>query len=82
MFNLLFTSDKKVVKNDLNNLHGKDTTSHETLLTNAQITRFQIFVLCYAFYLLGKNLIAIFDSIWFSFHENRTTLNYLQIKQT
>ena len=47
-------------------------------MTNANITKFQIFVLCYAFYLVGKNLLSIFDSIWFSFHENRTTLSYLK----
>lgn len=29
VFNFLFTDDEKVVKNDLNNLHGDNTTSHE-----------------------------------------------------
>lgn len=45
----------------------------------SKYTQFQIFVICYAFYLVGKNLLLLFNNIWYSYHINRNTLRYLKI---
>lgn len=36
-------------------------------------------MLCFAFYLIGKNFLSILNNIWYSFHVNRNTLRYLKI---
>lgn len=57
------------------NLHQNLTLS-KFYETNSN---FGNFVLYLAFYLLGKNLLLIFNNIWYSYHVNRKTLKYLGI---
>lgn len=71
VFNYLF--------HDINSDLLKDQMKSKIIQPNSKYSQFQIFVICYAFYLVGKNLLLLFNNMWYSYHINRNTLRYLKI---
>jgi hypothetical protein len=73
------------INKDLVQKHIEFQMTDQTPTQNSETskyTQFQIFFICYAFYLVGKNLLAIFNNMWYSYHINRNTLRYLKIFKT